>query len=110
MKICVFPGNRTMKHHVADVELVDETLGFRVVGMAVWRRRDGKPGLSVTWPSRKSEEGTFFHYVRSVDREEKLPAKLRTAIFAQLKGQYPSLRKEIEAGEAANAKGGAQAS
>ncbi len=44
MKICVFPGNKTMKHHVADVELVDEALGFRVVGVAVWRRRDGSRG------------------------------------------------------------------
>ncbi len=65
--------------------------------------------MSITWPSKKNDEGTYFHYVRSLDREEKLPVKLRTAIFEQLKGQYPGLRKEIEAGETVDAKGGALA-
>jgi hypothetical protein len=64
-----------MPHRLASAEVVFEELGVVLTGLTVWARKDGQPGLSVTFPAQRTKEGTkwrYDDYVLSLDEKGEL--------------------------------------
>ena len=84
------------RHHVADMEIVfDEAgplAGMRLTGFAIWTRKDGSPGMSVTLPSRMFEgkEGeTRYDFLR--EAEEGTLKRFQAAVLADFRREHPEL-------------------
>lgn len=84
------------RHHLADAEILfDEPgplQGVRLTGFALWARKDGGAGISLTTPSRQFEgkDGEQrYSYLR--EAEEGTLKKFQAALIADFRRQHPQL-------------------
>lgn len=86
-------------HHIADATIVFEredgpAAGLVIGHWALWARRDGRPGISITAPAtrRMLEEGSVrsFPISRSL-KPSPVALDIRQRILAELWNQHPEL-------------------
>lgn len=101
MKIIVRKANdRGPRNRVAEVELVlDGALdGLRLVGLDVWRKRDGD--LFVAFPGRQYEKDgqkKTWDYLRAADRDDMRPMdRLKSAILAKVRAEVGADEDRME--------------
>jgi hypothetical protein len=125
MRIVIRPvADAKIPHHLAHVELVLEDLGLRIVGTAIWKRRDKKPGVAVTLPSKllpraKSAKpgaapgattADFYEFVRDATPGTEAVRALRSSIVAAFKQQCPALALQAGIDESADMEAASPAS
>ena len=99
MRIVVRTGHHPVAHHLADVELVWDELGARLTGIAVWKRRDGRSGVAVTFPRQGGKkEGEHWSVLRDATKGNGGVAQLRRTIIEALRSQAPgeALRASLD--------------
>jgi hypothetical protein len=87
-------SNAGVPHRLASAEIVFEDLGVVITGLAVWARKDRKPGLSVTFPAQRTGEGTevrYFDYIRSLDEKGEGVKRLKQTIVDAFQREHPQL-------------------
>lgn len=99
MRIVVRTGHHPVAHHLADVELVWDEIGVRLTGIAVWKHRDGRPGVAVTLPRlRGKKEGEHWSVLRDATRGNGGVAQLQQTIIEAFRSQVPgeALRASLD--------------
>jgi len=87
-------SNARLPHRLASAEIVLEDLEVVITGLALWARKDGRPGLSVTFPAQRTVEGTevrYFDYIRSLDEKGEGVKRLKQAIVDAFQREHPQL-------------------
>ncbi len=110
MEIIVRPARAKAAHHLADVDLLMEDPKVKIVGTSIWKGRDGKPCLAVTFPAReipgKNEgERSFFDFIRDASGNGEGLMALRKAILKAFREQQPALALRAETDESSSAPG-----
>lgn len=83
-------------HHLADVDIVHDEppfAGLRIVGTAIWGRKDGVPGMVVGLPSKpldKRTATTYYHYFQNT-RGSRAVQDLKDAILKTFAATYPEI-------------------
>jgi hypothetical protein len=109
MEILVRPAKATKAaHHLADVDLLIEEPKVKIVGTSIWKGRDGKPLLAVTFPAREipgknGAERSFFDFIRDASGNGEGLVALRKAILKAFAEQQPALARRAETDESSSA-------
>src|SRR5262245_56382865 len=85
-------SNARIPHRLASAEIVLEELGIVVTGLAVWARKDGQPGLSVTFPAQRTGEGgeaRYYDYIRSLDEKGEGVKRVKQESLDAFRRGYP---------------------
>jgi hypothetical protein len=110
MEIVIRPAKAKAPHHLADVDLLLEDPRVKIVGTAIWKRRDGKPLLVVTFPAREipGKDGgarSFFDFIRDASGNGEGLITLRNSILQAFREQQPALALRAETDESNSANG-----
>ena len=107
MEIIVRPARAKAPHHLADVDLVLDEPKVKIVGTSIWKGRDGKPCLAVTFPAREipgkvGGERSFFDFIRDASGSGEGLIALRKAILTAFREQQPALALRADTDESSS--------
>lgn len=98
-------GDNRPSHHLADIDMLfDEPpfAGLKVIGLAVWARKNNVPGMAVSFPARVvesgDEEARFFPYIVAAKGSGAASA-LRGAILKAFTDQFPEIALRAGVGD-----------